>query len=138
MPKVRSGSGQRWVSRASMASDEYKSGVQNPRGDWATNAAAAAQNQADGVMQAITDKRYEKGIQKAGTAKWRDKALAKGATRFTQGVQVSQGDYEKGVKPYLDTIESTVLPPKYAKGDPRNLARVEALNKALRAKKTGG
>lgn len=138
MPKVRSGSGKRWVDRASIASDEYASGIQNPRGDWATNAAAAADNQALGVQQAISDKRYEKGIQKVGTAKWRDKSLSKGKSRFTQGVQVSQGDYEKGVKPYLDTIESTTLPPKYPKGDPRNLARVEVLNKALRAKKTGG
>jgi hypothetical protein len=138
MPKVRAGSGKRWSDRASIASDEYKSGVQNPRGDWATNAAAAADNQALGIQQAISEKRYEKGIQKAGTAKWRDKALSKGASRFVQGVQVSQGDYEKGVKPYLDTIESTTLPPKYPKGDPRNLARVEALNKALRAKKLGG
>jgi hypothetical protein len=138
MPKVRAGSGKRWVDRASIASEEYKSGVQNPRGDWATNAAAAADNQALGVQQAIADKRYEKGIQKAGTARWRDKALSKGASRFVQGVQTSQADYEKGVKPYLDTIESTTLPPKYPKGDPRNLARVEALNKALRAKKLGG
>jgi len=138
MPKVRSGSGQRWVGRASIASDEYKSGIQNPRGDWATNAAAAADNQALGAQQAIADKRYEKGIQKAGTARWREKSLQKGAQRFVQGVQGSQGDYERGVKPYLDVIESTTLPPKYPKGDPRNLARVEALNKALRAKKMGG
>jgi hypothetical protein len=121
-----------------MATEDYGSGIQNPRGDWAQNTLAAASNQAAGAQAAIANKSFEKGVSKTGTAKWRQKALDKGKARFAQGVQVSQSDYEKGVKPFLDTIESTALPTRYAKGDPRNLARVEALNKALRAKKMGG
>jgi hypothetical protein len=138
MPKVRAGGGKRWVDRASIASEEYKQGVQNPRKDWAQATAAAADNQALGAQAAIADGRFAKGVTKAGTNKWRDKAISQGATRFVQGVQGSQPDYETGIKPYLDVIEATTLPTRYNKGDPRNLERVRVLNVALRNKKTGG
>lgn len=138
MAKVRSGGGKRWVDRASMSSEEYGQGIQNPRVPWAQATVNAADNQALGVQQAIADKRFEKGVAAAGDSKWRDKALSKGKGRFIQGVQVSQSDYEKGVKPYTDAIEATTLPTRYPAGDPRNLERVAALNRSLRARKMGG
>jgi hypothetical protein len=138
MAKVRSGGGKRWVDRASIASEEYKQGINNPRRPWAQAAAAAADNQALGAQAAIADGRFAKGVAKAGDSKWQSKAISKGASRFVQGVQVSQGDYDSGIAPYLAVIEQTALPTRYPKGDPRNLDRVRVLNDALRKKKTGG
>ena len=138
MPKVRTGGDKRWVDRASIASDTYKQGILNPRRDWAQATAAAADNQALGAQAAIADGRFVKGVQKAGSAKWSAKAINLGGSRFVQGVQAGQNDYATGIKPYLDVIEATSLPTRYPKGDPRNIDRVSVLNKALRAKKTGG
>ena len=41
------------------------------------------------------------------------------------------------MQPYLETIAATQLPPRFAKGDPRNVQRVAAIAAALRKRKTG-
>ncbi len=138
MAKVRAGTAAKWGTNASQSGAYYQQGVQNPRNDWATATAASAANQAAGVQKAIQEKSFEKGVRKAGSAKWQNGAINKGVNRFTTGVQSAQGDYETAVAPYLQTIESTTLPPRYPKGDPRNLLRVTAIADALRKKKLQG
>lgn len=135
MPKVRSGVASKWGTNTSNATPFYTEGVQNPRAPWAASTIAGAANQAAGVQKAIAEKRFEKGVQKAGDNKWRQGAIDKGSARFAQGVQAGQGSYEQNVAPFLSTIESTSLPPRYPKGDPRNIDRVKAIADALRKKK---
>jgi len=135
MAKVRGNPGEKWARRAGVSSQDYQEGVQNPRADWKTATLNAAKNQEMGVQAAIQDKRFEKGVNAAGSQKWQQKALQKGQQRYVQGVQESQTDYETAVAPYLKIIEATALPPRYPKGDPRNVERVIAINKALRAAK---
>jgi hypothetical protein len=135
MPKVRTGTAAKWGQNAAAAGPYYEQGVRNPRQSWSQATQAAAANQAAGVQKAITEGRFQKGVQKAGDAKWTDGVINKGVVRFSQGVQAGQGSYETGVTPYLQTIESTTLPPRYPKGDPRNLERVKAITTALSKKK---
>lgn len=135
MPKVRQGTGQKWGTNASQSGAYYKQGIQNPRTDWAQATVGAAANQAAGAQKAISEKRFEKGVSKAGSAKWQNGAITKGVDRFSTGVQAAQGDYEQAITPFLQTIESTTLPPRYPKGDPRNMQRVIAMADALRKKK---
>lgn len=137
MPQVRSRPG-KWSEVTAQRSADYVAGVQNPRVPWAAATTAAAANQAAGVQAAITAKRYEKGVAKAGDQKWQSKASTKGASRFPQGVQEGQNDYDTGFAPYAQVIQSTTLPPRFPKGDPRNIARVAAIAAALRAKKMAG
>lgn len=137
MPKVRPNVGQKWGQVTAQRTDYYTQGVNNPRRDWAQAAQAGAANQAAAIQKAIQEKRYEKGVQKAGSAKWLKGAVDKGTVRFAQGVQAGQGDYEQGIQPYLQTIEATQLPPRYPKGDPRNIERVKVIAEALRKKKMG-
>jgi hypothetical protein len=89
------------------------------------------------VEEAIREKRFEKGVAKAGDQKWQQKAATKGAERFGPGVNAAQADYEAAVAPYLQVIASTTLPPRGPKGDPKNFERVKVMAMALRAKKTG-
>lgn len=138
MPKVRTGSDAKWNRRASSATVEYTEGVSNPRTPWAAATLSAAANQAAGIQQAITEKRFEKGVQKAGDSKWQNKATNKGARNYAPGIQDAQNSYATGVAPYLQTIESITLPPRYPKGDPRNIARVTAIATALRNRKIKG
>lgn len=138
MPKVRTGSDAKWNRRASSATVEYTEGVSNPRTPWAAATLSAAANQAAGIQQAITEKRFEKGVQKAGDSKWQNKATNKGARNYAPGIQDAQNAYATGVAPYLQTIESITLPPRFPKGDPRNIARVTAIATALRNRKIKG
>lgn len=138
MPKVRTGSAEKWARVTPQRTEDYLQGIQNPRKDWQGATIAAAANQAAGIQAAIAEKRFEKGVAKAGTSKWQSKAASKGSRNFGPGVQDATGDYQAGIAPYLQVIEATTLPPRYAKGDPRNLARVTAIATALRAKKVKG
>lgn len=137
MATVRANTGAKWVRRAGSAAVEYEEGVKNPRASWAQSTIAAAPAQAAAVQAAIAEKRFERGVQKAGDAKWSEGATVKGTARFAGGVQASQAAYEAGVAPYLQAIAATQLPPRGPKGDPKNLERVRVLNQALRRVKTG-
>ncbi len=127
----------KWARVTPQRTQDYQEGVQSPRTPWATAARAAEDRYKTGVQDAATRGAFGKGVAAAGDAKWSQKALAKGPSRFAEGVAMSGPDYQARVGPYLDTIAATQLPPRYAKGDPRNLDRTKAITQALRKKKTG-
>ncbi len=128
---------EKWARVTPQRSQDYATGIDNPRRDWAQAAAAAADAYRDGVTKAATAGRFGANVTKAGTAKWQSRARAKGTSRFSEGVQLAQPDYQAGFAPYAETIKNTSLPPRYAKGDPRNLDRVKAITTALTKKRTG-
>jgi len=80
-------------------------------------------------------KAFGKGVVKAGDEKWSRKASVNGVRNWGPGVQEAKGDYAAGFAPYQAAIAACVLPPRYARRDPRNLARVKAIVDALVAKK---
>lgn len=127
----------KWARVTPQRTEDYTLGVQNPRSAWAASSVAAEGRYQDGVTAAIQQKRYGKGVAKVGDEGWQKKTLAKGPTRFAEGVALSAQDYQAGIAPYLDVIRATTLPPRFAKGDPRNIERVRVLAAALRKKKTG-
>lgn len=127
----------KWARVTPQRTEDYSAGVQQPRTPWAAAAAAANDRYKAGVTEAASQNRFVKGINAAGDARWQQKALAKGPSRFAEGVAMSGPDYQAAVQPYIDTIASTQLPPRGPKGDPRNLLRVAAISTALRKRKTG-
>lgn len=137
MARVRPGGAARWKTNAGLATDAFVTGVENPRKPWSQATKDAEDNWKIGVQEAANSGRFGKGVTAAGDEKWRQKTVQLGSTRYAQGVQASEQAYADGVKPYLDVIEQTTLPPRFPKGDPRNLERVKAITQALRKKKTG-
>ena len=135
MGRVRPGGSERWQERASGSEEAYVVGIRNPRRDWAEATANAEENYKAGVQEALSKKRFSKGVQKAGSEKQKKRAVEVGATRYSQGVNLGINAYREGVQPYLDTLNNISLPPRYPKGDPRNIDRVKAVAQALRAKK---
>jgi len=111
--------------------EDYEKGVRSPKRDWATNAKAAEPRYVEGVTAAAQAGRYGKGVDKAGTEKWKKKAIDLGVKRWGPGVTAAKDDYKSGFAPYRDVIEGLTLPEKYPKGDPRNIDRVAAIAKAL-------
>lgn len=128
---------EKWTRVTPMRSEDYKLGVQNPRRDWAGSAVAAKETHKLAMVAAAASDAFGKGVAKAGTAKWQSKALAKGPGRFAEGVMVGGDDYEKGFAPAREILEKTVLPPRFPRRDPRNIARVSTGNAALAKMKTG-
>ena len=139
MAAVKSGSSvaEKWARVTPARSEDYKLGIQQPRTPWAAASKASEERYKAGVTEAAGRGAYGKGVTSAGDQKWSGKSLSKGVNRFAEGVALSAPDYQAGVQPYLDTIAATTLPPRFAKGDPRNIERVKVLAAALRKRKTG-
>lgn len=129
----------KWQARATAAVEDYRFGIENPKVDWATAAAAAQAAWAQGVQQAAAEGRFAGGVKKAGTEKWKRKALEVGAARYASGVAAAVTDYANAIADVLRTIEGISLPPRGPRGDPRNYERVkvigDTLHKVFTAKK---
>jgi len=121
----------KWEERASVATDDYRFGVENPKQDWQAATLGAAKAWEDGVRQAITEKRFEGGVRAAGTQKWQKGALEKGATRYADGIRKSVDEYSAKMAEVLRVIEGVKLPERGPRGDPKNIQRVAAIADAL-------
>lgn len=127
----------KFVTRAGQAGGDYKTGVEASGADWEAKTKAAGQTWADGVNQAIADKRFERGVSDAGSAKFVARASSLGAQRYPTGVAAAEGDWSKGTQPYLDALKGMDLPVRRPKGDPANQQRANAVAMRLRAIKVG-
>jgi len=116
---------------------DYEAGINKPKADWASETVAAAGAWAGGVQDAISRGAFPAGVNDKGTAGWKSDTIQKGPERWAPGIGYGAPKYATNFAPYADVIARTTLPPKYAKGDPRNLDRVAAIANALRAAKVG-
>jgi len=129
--------GEKFATVTPTRASEYDFGVRNPRKSWAGATAASESSYEAGVQGAIAKKKFGKGVKAAGDTAWAEGAVQKGTQRWGPGVALARDKYQRGFAPYHAAIERTQLPPRYPRRDPRNLARVEAIDKALSAVKEG-
>ena len=106
---------------------QYEDGVRNPKKDWEKSTMAAEANFEAGIQKAVQLKSFGKGVKEAGTAKYQKGVTEKGVSRWPVGVSLAQEAFAKGFGRFRDVIERVVLPPRYARRDTRNLARVAAI-----------
>ena len=118
--------------------EDYKIGIENPRRDWERETLEAKDNWKAGVDAAHAKGLFEKGVEAAGTTKWKANALKKGPGRFAEGVYIAGDDYAKGFAPYRDAIAAVDLGPRFPRRDPRNLERVRRVVNALIEAKISG
>jgi len=126
---------EKWERVTPLRSQDYIDGVRTTRKDWEAETIAAAENYIQGVQEAITNGRFQRGVSKAGTEKWRKNTIEKGGTRWGQGVRLGGIEYARGFAPYRDALEALVLPPRGPRGDPRNIERVRVIAETLHALK---
>jgi len=129
---------EKWSRVTPQRQADYEAGVKAPGKDWATNTRNAADSWAQGVQQAAANGSFAKGVQAAGNEKWQRKTVEVGIGRWGAGVRAGGADYQAGFDPYRQTLASLTLPPRYPKGDPRNIDRVAQIASALHNKKVSG
>lgn len=127
----------KFVQRASSAAGDYKDGVMAAGPDWEARTKASEDTYAQGVTQAINDKRFGKGVAEAGAAKYVRRAQDLGAQRYPSGVGAAQDDWSKGFAPYHQALASMDLPPRAPRGSPQNQNIANAVAARLAAIKRG-
>jgi len=121
----------KWARVAPQRAEDFRFGVENPKKDWAQQAASAEDAWRAGVTAAANAGLFSAGVRRAGTEKWQTRTLQKGVPRWPEGIRVAVDDYRDGFGPFHEEIQRVDLPPRYARGDPRNLERVAAIANAL-------
>lgn len=139
MAEIKSSSeiANKWARVTPQRTTDYRNGVQRPRRSWSESAAASNETYVQAVTQAAQEGRFASGVRAAGEQKWQQAATTKGPNRFAEGVQLGESAFTAGFEPYRQVIEQTVLPPRFPRGDPRNIDRVQKLASALNAKRRG-
>jgi hypothetical protein len=122
---------EKFAKRAGAASGDYATGVSTTQKDQAQLAIGAKDSYAAGVQNGIARGAFEKGLAKAGTAKWKKGVSTKGAPRYQTGVMGSKGDYQAGIEPYISTLKSLTLSPRGPKRSPQNITRVQEVVTAM-------
>lgn len=125
----------KWKRNASGAGDSYREGVASPRADWAQATVAADSARKEGLAAADARDAFVKGVNEAGTARWKNRATEVGPARYRQGVQVGEPEFSKGFAPIHSVIAGVTLPPRGSKGSPENYDRVRTMGEALHAAK---
>jgi len=130
-------SGAKFVERASAASSDYGSGVQNTSKDQAAAAIAGKANYIAGVQASIAAGRYEKGLQKSGNSGWKEGVAKKGVNRFAEGVSASANKYIENSGKYDGARNAASSLPRGVKGSEANFLRSKTVGLALRKQKVG-
>ncbi|MBA7525250.1 hypothetical protein ES705_17401 [subsurface metagenome] len=104
---------EKWERVTPLRTEDYRLGIERPKRDWEEETAGAKVNWKMGVDAAAAKDLFAKGVREAGTQKWRKNALAKGPSRFSEGVMIAAPDFEKGFAPYHAAIERVDLGPRF-------------------------
>lgn len=128
----------KWLARASIATSDYEAGIRAPRRPWQAATSEASGNYKEGIMAAIADDRFRKGVEKVSDAEWADRATKIGAPRFAPGVRASQDRYSKGFAPFHSALAAALLPPRGPTGSEMNFERSAAVGRLLHSLRISG
>lgn len=81
--------------RVAAAGQDYADGVMNPSRPWAEATVAGAARYQQGLQESIAEKRFERGVQRAGNAKWQERASTKGQTNYTAAANEAAAAYSQ-------------------------------------------
>jgi len=125
----------KWSENGARAAEEFATNAEAAADEWARNTANAAGTYAQAISAPGIKTRFAKGVARAGAAKFARKIREVGRDRFGPGIAAASTDYQAGAEPYFATIAALTLPARKPRGDPANYGRVEAIGKALNAKR---
>jgi len=77
------------------AGSDYLSGVQNPSRPWASATVAGGKRWTAAIQEAIQKNSFARGVQRAGDAKWAERAATIGAQRYTTAAPQAAAGYSQ-------------------------------------------
>lgn len=135
--KTAAQSGEKYVTRAGAASQDYVTGARDTTKDQSAAAIAAKGIYASQIQASIARGSYEKGLQKSGKAGWLKGVEEKGGDRYAGGVASGVGKYVTESGRYDGARNAASSMPRGAKGSEINFNRSKAVGQALNKLKVG-
>jgi len=123
-----------WTQSAGRAQTAYVQGVQTTQKDQASLAVAAQARLVQGFNDAVNSGRWAAGVQRGGTAYWRQQSEAK-ASNYSTGYSAGASNFQAAITKIINAEQAIVsaLPPR---GDINaNLQRANAFALALHSQK---
>ena len=128
---------QKYVDRASAATEDYFKGARDTTKDQSALAISAIPRMKTGWNKAVDSGRVAKKLQASGKAGWLAGVEKKGKDRYGPGVLVSMAKYATESARFDTARNAAANMPTGDKGSATNLAKVAAVVNALRLAKTG-
>lgn len=128
---------QKFVDRASAASQDYVTGAAQTTKDQSAAAIAAKEIYKQALTASFGRDSYSKGLQKSGKQGWLKGVQDKGGQRYGGGISASAAKYATNSGRFDTARNAAAAMPRGLKGSETNLARVKAVVTALRTAKTG-
>ena len=125
----------KWTENAGRAAGEFAANAEASAEAWARNTAAASDTYGSAISAPGIKTRFQRGVTRAGAAKFARKIRDVARDRFGPGVAAAQTDYQAGAEPYFSTLAGLTLSARRPRGDPANYNRVQEVGKALNAKR---
>ena len=96
-----------WQASQGRATAAWQQGIQSYNGDWAGATAAQEAAMLSGVTQAVTSGRWRAGIQRVGTAGWKQATEAK-AQNFSTGFSAGAAKQQAAAVKIMNALGSIV------------------------------
>lgn len=123
-----------WAASAGRAATDWAQGVQNYNGDWAGATTRQQAVMLQNVTQAISNGSWAAGVQRVGTAGWKQATVDK-SSNFTTGFQAGAARQAASAQKIISALGNIVpnLPPRgtYDQNKARSTALMDQLH-ALR------
>jgi len=130
-----SASGLKWTENAGRATEGYATNAEASAEEWARKTAASVDTYGQAITAPGIKTRFQRGVARAGSAKYARKIRDVARDRYGPGVAAAQTDYQQGAEPYFSTLAGLTLSSRKPRGDPANYNRVQEVGKALNAKR---
>lgn len=104
---------QNWVNSAGRAATDWQQGVQNYSGDWAAATTSQQATMQTNWQQAVSSGRWSAGVNRRGTAGWKNATVAK-ASNYSTGFQAGASNQAAAISKILAAEANIVssLPPR--------------------------
>jgi hypothetical protein len=120
-----------WQASAGQAAANWTAGINNYNGDWAGTTAGAYNNWVAGLANAQASGSWQRGIQNAGTNRWKSQSQAK-AANYSTGFTAGSAEYTQAIGKVMGALQNIVpsLPPRgsYAENKLRATTLMDSLH----------
>ena len=105
--------------------DRYQKGVSGKGSVWASRTGASEANWQAGVQEAISKKKFARGVSEAGASGYEQGVTSKGVANWPTGMQQAGDKYQKKIAKFQPLWDQSLPTPRGARRSPNNMKRIQ-------------